>query len=136
MAGIAAEVKIEAMLKKEVRQVQQKIKELKRLESESTEFDMNTYIRLRELRAYVNNYRIALQNMKRYGKSYIGHKIEDDWLSNLTTIETEVFKARYCDELSFEEIQAEFGDKLQGKEPQKVYDAAYKKVMCALISNS
>jgi len=72
MAGKPVEVEIEAMLKKEVRLVQKKLKILKQLETEATESsgtDLDAYVRERELATYVNQYRFVLEELKRYGKA-------------------------------------------------------------------
>lgn len=71
MAGKTAEMEIEAVLKKEMRLVQKKLKLLKQQSAEimeSDETDLEAYVRERELASYINQYRFALAELKRYGK--------------------------------------------------------------------
>ena len=64
-------VELEAICKSQIKKVQQKIEELKRLESESAESDevnIESYIRQRELRSYITQYRTTLDQIRRYKK--------------------------------------------------------------------
>ena len=133
MAETPVEVELEAIFKSQIRQVQKKIEDLNRLENEIDEtneisVNLDIYTRQRELRAYITNYRIALSQLKRYGKYYTGHPIEERWLVGLSLIEKEVFTARFSTNQSFEEI----AKKLKIGDPQKVYETAYKKVMATI----
>ena len=130
MAGKPVEVELEAIYKSQIKQVQKKLEDLNRLENETDEAgeissNLDIYTRQRELRAYITNYRIALAQLKRYGKYYTGHPIEESWLVGLTTVERTVFLARFRANKSFDEIAEtpKIGD------PHKVYEMAYKKVM-------
>lgn len=133
MAGKPVEVELEAIYKLQIKQVQKKIEDLNRLENEmdgTSEISANIeiYTRQRELRAYITNYRIALAQLKRYGKYYTGNSIEESWLIGLTSVENAVFLARFSNNQSFEEI----AEKLKIGVPHKVYETAYKKVMVTI----
>lgn len=133
MAGKPVEVELEAIYKLQIKQVQKKIEDLNRLENEmdgnsEISADLDIYTRQRELRAYITNYRIALEQLKRYGKYYTGNPIEESWLIGLTSVEKAVFLARFRNNQSFEEI----AKKLKIGVPHKVYETAYKKVMVTI----
>lgn len=133
MAGRPVEVELEAIYKSHIRQVKKKLEVLNRLEEEtcdanSISANLEIYTRQRELRAYITNYRIALEQLKRYGRFYTGNLIEESWVIGLTDVEKVVFTARFRTNLSFDEIT----EKLKIDEPQRVYETAYKKVMLAI----
>jgi len=133
MAGKPVEVELEAIYKLQIRRVQKKLEDLNRLENESDDgdeigADLEIYRRQQELRAYITNYRVALAQLKRYGKYYTGNPIEESWLIGLTTVEKAVFIARFKSNQSFGEIS----ESLKIVDPHKVYEAAYKKVMAAI----
>jgi len=82
VVGKPVEVELEAIYKLQIKQVQKKIEDLNRLENETDgtseiRADIDIYTRQRELRAYITNYRIALAQLKRYGKYYTGNPIEE-----------------------------------------------------------
>ncbi len=133
MAGKPVEVELEAIYKSKIKQVQKKLESLNRLENVTDETNeicanLDIYTRQRELRAYITNYRIVLSQLKRYGKYYTGHPIEESWLVGLTTVEKAVFLARFRKNQSFDEI----AETLKIGVPQKIYETAYKKVMATI----
>lgn len=130
MAGKAVEVQLEAMCRMQIRLLQKKLAEINRLECEAGELretsrNLELYIRQRELKAYITQYRITLNQLKRYGKGYIGHSVEENWLSGLTDIERTVFLARFGNKKSFAEIVRKF----RIENSPRVYTTAYKKVL-------
>lgn len=130
MAGKPVEVELEAIYKSQIKQVRKKLEDLNYQENEIDEtnkvsVNLEIYTRQQELRAYITNYRIALAQLKRYGKYYTGNPIEESWLIGLMGIEKAVFLARFGTSQSFEEI----AEKLNIGDPYKVYETAYKKVI-------
>lgn len=142
MARKPFEVELEAMCRREIRHVQQKLKELKRQEGEADdaiEVNLDLFTRQRELRAYITHYRIALAQLQRYGKDFTGRPIEEGWLEGLTTVQNTVFTARFRDKETFEEIARKWekaNPQIKMDNPRKIYESAYRKVALNFAQSS
>jgi len=92
------------------------------------EYDIGNYVKRKELKRYITNYRLTLAQMKEYGKGYVGHSFEDWWTENLTDIEKKVFELRYKQKKKFSEIKK----MLDIPDPRGVYDTAYRKIIAKI----
>lgn len=129
--GKPLELEIEAVYKQQIKVLRQKLKCLEEIDCASKDIDLELYTQKSEIKAYINNYRIALEHLKRYGKNYVGRKIDDYLLSGLTETEKAVFIQRFCNKKGFAEINR----RLKTGDAQKVYERAYKKVIANLTKN-
>ncbi len=88
-------------------------------------YDITKYVKRKELKRSISCYRLTLQNMREYGKGYVGHGFEDWWLDYLNKTEKLVFQLRYQQRRKFSDIC-----KLTKiSNAHQLYDTAYRKVI-------
>ncbi len=116
-------LEIEAICKQHIKQLEKRVNALK--ESDITDkFDIESYIKRQELKSYINNYRLALKSIEKYGKGYVGHQAKEWWLSDLDELERVVFLMRFRQKKNFEEIKRT----VKVADVPKIYEQAYRKV--------